>query len=77
MYTNMVKEYPKPSVTVDIVIFTMKNSELKVLLVKRALEPFKDSWAIPGGFVRIDESLNWTQESLPVIPRADGNHVLK
>ncbi|MGV8151970.1 MAG: NUDIX hydrolase [Candidatus Nanoarchaeia archaeon] len=53
----MEKEYPKPSVTVDIVIFTIQNKELKVLLIKRALEPYKDSWAIPGGYVHIDEGL--------------------
>jgi 8-oxo-dGTP diphosphatase len=51
------KDYDKPSVTVDIVIFTMQNNELKVLLIKRGLEPFKDKWAIPGGFVRMNESL--------------------
>jgi 8-oxo-dGTP diphosphatase len=51
------KEYPKPSVTVDIVIFTIHENELKVLLIKRDLPPFKNSWAIPGGFVRIGESL--------------------
>jgi 8-oxo-dGTP diphosphatase len=51
------KEYAKPAVTVDIVIFTIHEKELKVLLVKRDLEPFKNSWAIPGGFVRMQESL--------------------
>ncbi|MFH1248631.1 MAG: NUDIX domain-containing protein [archaeon] len=51
------KEYQKPAVTVDIIIFTVLDSELKVLLVKRALPPFKDMWAIPGGFVRIKESI--------------------
>jgi len=45
------------SVTVDIVIFTIREGELKVLLVKRALDPFKGVWAIPGGFVRNSESL--------------------
>jgi len=53
----MEKDYPKPSVTVDIVIFTVQDNELKVLLVKRAVEPFKNKWAIPGGFVKMDESL--------------------
>ncbi len=53
----MSEKYEKPSVTVDIVIFTIKDNELKVLLVKRDVEPFKGKWAIPGGFVRIEESL--------------------
>jgi 8-oxo-dGTP diphosphatase len=52
------KEYPRPSVTVDVVIFTIKDNDLKVLLIKRAKAPFKDSWAIPGGFVRMNESLD-------------------
>lgn len=51
------KDYPKPSVTVDMVVFTIKDRELKVLLVKRDVNPFKGKWAIPGGFVRINESL--------------------
>lgn len=52
-----IHKYKKPSVTVDIVIFTIKDNDLKVLLVKRDVEPFKGRWAIPGGFVRIEESL--------------------
>jgi 8-oxo-dGTP diphosphatase len=51
------KDYPKPSVTVDIIIFTVKNDDLKVLLIKRAVDPFNGMWAIPGGFVKLDESL--------------------
>lgn len=53
----MEEKYEKPSVTVDIVIFTIQNNDLKVLLVKRDIEPFKGKWAIPGGFVRMEESL--------------------
>ena len=53
----MKEKYEKPSVTADITVFTVKDKELKVLLVKRGLEPFKEKWALPGGFVRIDESL--------------------
>jgi len=52
-----MERYEKPSVTVDIVIFTIKDNDLKILLVKRGIEPFKNMWAIPGGFVRIEESL--------------------
>lgn len=39
------------SITTDIVIFTIENEELKVLLIKRAKEPFKNQWALPGGFI--------------------------
>ena len=51
------KVYQKPSVTVDIIVFTINNNDLKILLIKRGLDPFKNIWAIPGGFARIDESL--------------------
>jgi len=49
--------YPKPSVTVDVVIITLRGEELQVLLVKRDVAPYKGRWAIPGGFVHLDESL--------------------
>src|SRR3989344_1396820 len=53
----MADTYEKPSVTVDVLIFTVQENKLKIILVKRAIEPFKGSWAIPGGFVRKNESL--------------------
>jgi 8-oxo-dGTP diphosphatase len=49
--------YPKPAVTVDMVIITLRGEELQVLLVKRDVAPYKSRWAIPGGFVHINESL--------------------
>ena len=45
-------------VTVDIVIFTIQSDELKVLLIKRGIPPFKGQFALPGGFVHEDESLD-------------------
>ena len=50
-------DYPRPAVTVDIVILTVRDGKLQVLLIKRGGEPFKDYWALPGGFVDEDESL--------------------
>jgi 8-oxo-dGTP diphosphatase len=50
-------EYPHPAVTTDIVIFTIRQDELKVLLIKRALPPHRNMWALPGGFVKLEESL--------------------
>jgi 8-oxo-dGTP diphosphatase len=50
-------EYPRPAVTVDIVLFCRAESDVEVLLIRRAREPFKDRWAFPGGFVDKDESL--------------------
>jgi 8-oxo-dGTP diphosphatase len=51
-------KYDRPSVTVDIVIFTVIDNDLKVLLIKRKLPPYQGNWAIPGGFVQMDESLD-------------------
>ena len=61
-------KYAKPSVTVDTLVFTILNEKsdnyrkldekkLSILLVKRKGHPYKDKWAIPGGFVNIHESL--------------------
>ena len=50
-------EYPHPAVTVDVVVFTIENDDLKVLLIERDLEPFEGQWALPGGLIDIDESL--------------------
>jgi 8-oxo-dGTP diphosphatase len=53
-----LSDYPQPSVTVDLVIFTIAADDLKVLLIRRGVEPFLGKWALPGGFVGIDESLD-------------------
>ena len=50
-------EYPRPALTVDCVVFGFDEGELKVLLIQRELPPFRGKWAFPGGFVRIDETL--------------------
>ena len=50
--------YPRPALTVDCVVFGFDDGELKVLLIRRDLEPFKGSWALPGGFVHLDETLD-------------------
>jgi 8-oxo-dGTP diphosphatase len=50
-------DYPHPAVTTDIALFTIRDERLAVLLVRRAGEPFKDCWALPGGFIEPDECL--------------------
>ncbi len=61
-------KYDRPSVTVDTLVYTVINKEnsnyrklpekvFKVLLIKRKKHPFKDYWAIPGGFIYMDENL--------------------
>lgn len=56
--------YPKPSVTVDLVIFTVHNTLLKILLVKRKGHPFQGCWALPGGFVDVGDAYKNQGESL-------------
>jgi 8-oxo-dGTP diphosphatase len=50
-------EYPRPAVTVDIVILT-REAKPRVLLIRRRHAPFEGCWAIPGGFVDMDEALD-------------------
>lgn len=52
-----VYAYPHPAVTTDIVIFSIREGRLHVLLIERKGEPFVGHWAIPGGFIKMDESL--------------------
>lgn len=55
--TGYTYRYPHPAVTVDVVTFTYRDGEIKVLLVRRAIDPFKGQWALPGGFLRETEDL--------------------
>ena len=50
-------EYPHPAVTADIVIYSIRNEELHVLLIQRKLNPFAGAWALPGGFIQMEEDL--------------------
>lgn len=50
-------EYPRPAVTVDIIPFAINGDKLRVLLIKRKKPPFQGFWALPGGFLDIDEEL--------------------
>jgi ADP-ribose pyrophosphatase YjhB (NUDIX family) len=49
-------KYPRPAVTVDSVVFLKADEGLKILLIKRGHEPFKGMWAVPGGFIEMDET---------------------
>lgn len=51
-------KYPRAALTVDCVVFGFDGEALKVLLIRRGLEPFKDQWALPGGFVNPDETVD-------------------
>lgn len=50
-------QYPRPAVTVDCVVFGLQGRRLRVLLIRRARPPFEGQWALPGGFVDMDEDL--------------------
>jgi 8-oxo-dGTP diphosphatase len=51
--------YPRPNLAVDCVVFGLDEpNNLQVMLIRRNLPPFQDQWALPGGFVRIDESVD-------------------
>lgn len=50
-------EFPRAALTVDCVVFGLDDEDLKVLLIQRALPPFEGQWALPGGFVRVTETL--------------------
>jgi len=54
--------FPRPSLTVDVVVFSSTGTDLQVLLIERKEEPFAGKWAIPGGFVNEDESLEAAAE---------------
>lgn len=50
-------KYPHPAVTTDCVIFGFDGKRLHVLLIERGLEPYKGHWALPGGFLKMDETV--------------------
>lgn len=54
---NYCYKYPHPAVTSDCVIFGFDGLAIKVLLIQRGIEPYKDKWAFPGGFMQIDETV--------------------
>lgn len=57
-------KYKKPSITTDIVVFTMsEDKKLCILLIKRGTYPYKDHWALPGGFINMDESIDQSAAS--------------
>ena len=51
-------EYPRPALAVDCVVFGYDAGRLRVLLVERGMDPFRGQWALPGGFVRVDETVD-------------------
>lgn len=64
-YTNSIKmsekmysyKYPHAAVTTDSVVFGYDGKDLHILLIERGIDPFKGSWALPGGFLKMDETV--------------------
>ena len=50
-------DYPRPAVTVDLAVFVLAVDGLRVLLVRRGRDPFAGRWALPGGFLEMDEPI--------------------
>jgi len=50
--------FARPALAVDIVVFALDDEDLQVMLIERDLPPFAGQWALPGGFVRVDETLD-------------------
>lgn len=50
-------KHPRPALTADIMIFTKNGADTRLLLIQRKYDPYKGMWALPGGFMDMDETL--------------------
>lgn len=57
IYMSYTYQYPRPAITVDAIVTAERNGEQWVLLIRRKAYPFEGKWALPGGFVNMDETL--------------------
>jgi 8-oxo-dGTP diphosphatase len=50
-------EFPRPALSTDVVVIDRRHQKPRILLIERLKEPFANHWALPGGFMEIDETL--------------------
>ena len=60
VFMSYTYEYPHAAITADCVIYGFDGEHLKILLIERGQEPYKGMWALPGGFMRMDETIEQT-----------------
>jgi len=53
-----IYDWPRPMVTVDAAVFRQRPQGWEILLIQRGREPFRGKWALPGGFLELDEELH-------------------
>jgi ADP-ribose pyrophosphatase YjhB (NUDIX family) len=70
--TNAEETYPKPIATVDLAIFALAGAGLEVLLMRRATEPFAGTWALPGGWVHVNEDADLDAAARRVLKEKTG-----
>ncbi len=70
-YRDEVDQFAKPSVTVDLVVCTVRDEALQVLLIERGEPPFEGRWALPGGFVRVGDAFDDQGEGLEQAARRE------
>lgn len=69
--SQFLSNYPRPAVTVDLVIMTIVDGQLRLLLIRRGEDPFRGRLALPGGFLRVGESPNERGEDLDEAARRE------
>jgi len=64
-----IYDWPRPMVSVDAAVFAFLKGRARLLLIKRGKDPFKGKWALPGGFVGIDEELEHAVARMGIVKK--------
>jgi 8-oxo-dGTP diphosphatase len=65
-------DYPRPLVTVDVVILALRDDRLQVVLINRATDPFRGGWALPGGYIRPEEDADLDKAARRILREKTG-----